>query len=61
MLQEGGPFPGPENGLLANTRNEMSEETPVLTQHKRLDWEGALVPVRGEQQGEGTQETCSAG
>ena len=54
-------FQGLRMGSWRTLRNEMSEETPVLTQSKRLDWEGVLVPVRGEQQGEGTQETCSAG
>ena len=27
MLQEGGPLPGPETGLLLTLRNELSEET----------------------------------
>ena len=30
LLQEEGPFPGPQTGLLSNTQNELSEETHVL-------------------------------
>ena len=36
LLQEGGPLPGPENGLLTNTGNELLEETHVLTKQKTL-------------------------
>ena len=34
LLQEGAPLPGPENGLLSNTRKELSEETHVLTKQE---------------------------
>ena len=40
MLQEGGPLPVPETRLLLTLRNELSEETRVLTK-KRLYWERA--------------------
>ena len=37
MLQEGGPLPGPETGLLSKTLgNELSEETHVLTKQEIL-------------------------
>ena len=34
MLQEGGPLPGPETGLLSNIGNELSEETHLLTRQE---------------------------
>ena len=39
LLQEGGPLPEPKTGLLSNTRNELSEETHMLT--KGFFWERA--------------------
>ena len=36
LLQEGGPLPGPETGLLSNIRKELSEETCVLTKQEIL-------------------------
>ena len=37
VLQEGGPLPGPETGLLSKTLgNELSEETHVLTKQEIL-------------------------
>ena len=36
LLQEGGPLPEPKTGLLSNTRNELSEETHVLTKQEIL-------------------------
>ena len=36
LLQEGGPLPGPETGLLSTLRNELSEETHVLTKQEIL-------------------------
>ena len=43
LLQEGGPLPGPETGLLSNTRNELSEETHVLTKQAILLGMGTRV------------------
>ena len=31
LLQKGGPLPGPESGLLSNTRNGLSKEVHILT------------------------------
>ena len=44
-------------GSRLTLRNELSEETHVLTS-KRFYWERA--PPGGEQEGQGTQENCSA-
>ena len=38
-----GPLPGPETGLLSNTRNELSEETHVLTKQEILLGKGAQM------------------
>ena len=43
VLQEGRPLPGPETGLLSNTRNELSEETHVLTKQEILLGKGTRV------------------
>ena len=43
LLQEGGPLPGPESGLLSNTQNELSEETHVLTKQEILLGKGTRV------------------
>ena len=36
LLQEGGPFQGPELGSCLTLRNELSEETHVLTKQEIL-------------------------
>ena len=41
LLQEGGLLPGPETGL--TLRNELSEETHVLTKQEILLGKGTLV------------------
>ena len=57
LLQEGGPLPGPESGLLSTTqkwsvqRNTRADETN--------DFIGKGLPG-GEQQGKGSQENCFA-
>ena len=56
LLQEGGPLPGPETGLLSNTRKWIVRGN-TCWQSKRFYWEGH---PGGEQEGEGTQENCSA-
>ena len=43
LLQEGRPLPGPETGLLSNTRNELSKETHVLTKQEILLGKGTQV------------------
>ena len=43
LLREGGPLPGTESGLLSNTRNELSEETHVLTKQETLLGRGTQV------------------
>ena len=45
-MQERGPIPGPETGLLPNTHNELSEETHVLTKQEILLGKGAWVESR---------------
>ena len=50
------PFQGPKLGYCLTLRNELSEETHVLTEHEIL-----LERAPGaEQQGKGTQENSSA-
>ena len=46
MLQEGGLLPGPESGLCLILRNELSEETCVLTKKETLLGRCAQVEVR---------------
>ena len=46
LLQEGGPLPGPETGLLSNTWNELSKETHVLTKQEILLGKGTRVESR---------------
>ena len=46
LLQEGGPLPGPETGLLLTLRNELSEGTHVLTKQEILSGKGAQVESR---------------
>ena len=43
LLQEGGPLPGPETGLLSNTRKWIVEETHVLTKQEILLGKGTRV------------------
>ena len=43
LLQEGEPLPGPETGLLLTLRNELSEETHVLTKQEILLGKGTRV------------------
>ena len=56
-LQEEGPLPGPETGLLSNTRkwnvrgDKCADKARDFIGKRRLG---------GEQQGKGTQENCSA-
>ena len=57
MLQEGGPLPGPETGLLSNTQKWIVwGDTPA---DKARDFIGKGHPD-GEQEGKGTQENTSA-
>ena len=58
LLQEEGPLPGPESGLLSNTWKRITKETHVLTA-KDIIGKGRPGGER-EQQGKGTQENCSA-
>ena len=55
LLQEGGPLPGPESGLLSNTRKWLSK---VSHADKARDFIGKGHPG-AEQEGEGTQENYS--
>ena len=41
MLPEGGPLPGPRVGSCLTLRNELSEETHVLTKQEVLMGKGA--------------------
>ena len=44
LLQEGGnPFQGPKLGSCLILRNELSEETHVLTKQEILSWKGTQV------------------
>ena len=43
VLQEGGPLPGPKTGLLLTLRNELSEETHLLTKKEILLGNGTRV------------------
>ena len=57
LLQEGDPFQGPEPGFSLTFRNELSEQTHVLTKQEILLGKSAQGR---EQDGKGTQENCSA-
>ena len=57
VLQEGGPLPGTETGLLPNTRKRIVRGDTYAD--KARDFIGKGHPG-GEQQGKGTQENCSA-
>ena len=56
LLQEEGPLPGPETGLLSNTRKWIVRGDTCAD--KARDFIGKGRPG-GEQQGKGTQENCS--
>ena len=56
VLQEGGPLPGPETGLLSNTRKWIVWGD-TCWQSKRFYWERA---PGWRAVGKGTQENCSA-
>ena len=55
LLQEGGPLPGPETGLLSNTRKWIVRGD-TCWQSKRFYWERA---PGWRAVGKGTQENCS--
>ena len=57
MLQEGGPLPGPESGLLSKTWKWI--DWGNTRADKGRDFIGKGCPG-GEQEGKGTQENCSA-
>ena len=57
LLQEGGPLPGPETGLLSNTQKSIVRGDTCAD--KAQDFIGKGHPG-GEQWGKGTQENCSA-
>ena len=57
LLQEGGPLPGPETGLLSNTRKWIVQGDTCADNAR--DFIGK-EHVGGEQQGKGTQENSSA-
>ena len=57
VLQERGPLPGPETGLLSNNRKWIVGGDTCAD--KARDFIGKGHPG-GEQQGKGTQENCSA-
>ena len=57
LLQEGVPLPGPESGLLSNTWKWIVRGDTHAD--KARDFTGKGHPG-GEQEGKGTQETCSA-
>ena len=56
LLQEGGPLPVPESGLLSNTQKWIIQEDTRADKEKDFIGKGCL---EGEQQGKGTQEDCS--
>ena len=57
MLQERGPFTGPETGLLSTTQKGIVQGATCVD--KARDFIGRGHPS-GEQEGEGTQENCFA-
>ena len=60
MLQEGGPLPGPETGLLSKTLgNELSEETHVLTKQEILLGKGVQAESRRVREPRRTALPCS--
>ena len=57
LLQEGGPLPGPETGLLSNTRKWIVQGDTCSDKGRDFIGKGHRG---GEQEGKGTQESCSA-
>ena len=57
LLQEEGPLPGPETGLLSNTQKWIVRGDTRAD--KARNFIGKRCPGE-EQQGKGTQEDCSA-
>ena len=57
LLQEGGPLPGPETGLLSNTRKWIVQGDTCADKAREFIGKGH---PGGEQEGEGTQENCFA-
>ena len=57
LLQEGGPLPGPESGLLSNTQKGIVQGDTYAD--KARDFIRKVCPKR-EQLGKRTQENCSA-
>ena len=57
LLQEGGPLPGPETGLLSNTQKWIVWGDTCADKARDFIGKGCLG---GEQEGKGTQENCSA-
>ena len=56
MLQEGGPLPGPETGLLSNTQKWIVRGDTCADKARDFIGKGCLGR---EQEGQGTQENCS--
>ena len=57
LLQEGGPLPGPETGLLSNTQKWIVQGDTCADKARDFIEKGR---PGGEQEGKGTQENCSA-
>ena len=57
LLQEGGPLPGPESGLLSNTQKWIVWGDTHIDKARGFIGKGS---PGGDQQGKGTQENCSA-
>ena len=57
VLQEGGPLPGPETGLLSNIQKWIVRGDTCADKARDFIGKG---PPGGEQLGKGTQENCSA-
>ena len=55
--RQGGPLPGPESGLLSNTRKWIVREDTRADRTRDSIGKGCLG---GEKEGQGTQEDCSA-
>ena len=57
LLQEGGPLPGPETGLLSNTRKSIVRGDTCADKARDFIEKGHLG---GDQEGKETQKNCSA-
>ena len=57
LLQEGGPLPGSRSGACLTFRNELSQETDVLTKRETLL---GNVPWAERAEGKGTLKSCPA-